>query len=180
MWVRLVLQNILLLFFICSLSNIMYGIASFSLFFLRNSFFRNYFLSILLDAASMIKVFFIAAGISVWVILFYRIRISWFPLPLIESSIVAWCWNLMVVVEIIDLNVCINRLKMLLCKWIDNRLLRALLTDPSIVSQTRRDFFFWCWIIFVRFGFFKIRYRMPGIFIESIFCVFFWEQVVFQ
>ena len=182
MGVRLVLQNVFLLFFICSLSNVMYSITSFSLFFLRNSFFCNQFLSILLYAASMIKVLFVAAGISVWVIWFYRIQISWFPLffPLIEASIVAWCRNLMVVVEIVDLNVCIDRLKMLLCKWVGNRLLRALLTKPSIISQTRRGFFFWCWIIFVGFRFFKIGNRMSGVFIEWILCLFFWKQIVFQ
>ena len=46
------------------------------------------------------------------------------------------------VVEIIDLNVCIDGLKMFLSKWVRNCLLRALLSKPGIVGQACWGFFF--------------------------------------
>ena len=76
MRVRLVLQNVFLLFLVCSLPDIMHCVASLSLFLLRNSSLSNQFLVILLNAGSMIEVFFIAAVISVRVILF-----DWISIP---------------------------------------------------------------------------------------------------
>lgn len=53
----------------------MYSIASLSLFLLRNRSLSDKFLSMFLDTGAMIEVFFVVAGISVRVILFYRISI---------------------------------------------------------------------------------------------------------
>ena len=70
------MQNVFFLFLVCSLPDIMHCVASFSLFLLRKSSLSKQFLVILLDAGSMIEVFFVAAGVSVGIILF-----NWIPIP---------------------------------------------------------------------------------------------------